>query len=75
MTTIINSGNGAFQVDAPNNLDPNDVTDSYDPSSSTLTVTFDLKDQDFQLPNDAHFPHGIEYLTFTAPPAPTTTTS
>lgn len=70
MTTNITAGSGVWQVDAPNNVDPNDVTDTYDPVSNTLTVTFDMKAQDIQLSNDAHFPHGIEFLTFTAPPAP-----
>jgi len=72
MTTSITGGSGVWQVNAPNNIDPNDVTDSYDSVSNTLTVTFDMKDQDFQLSNDAHFPNGIEFLTFTAPPAPAT---
>lgn len=72
MTTNITAGSGVWQVDAPNNVDPNDVTETYDPVSNTLVVTFDMKAQDIQLSNDAHFPHGIEFLTFTAPPAPAT---
>ena len=72
MTTNITAGSGVWQVDAPNNVDPNDVTETYDPVSGTLAVTFDMKAQDIQLSNDAHFPHGIEFLTFTAPPAPAT---
>ena len=72
MTTNITAGSGVWQVDAPNNVDPNDVTATYDPVSSTLVVTFDMKAQDIQLSNDAHFPHGIEFLTFTAPSAPAT---
>ena len=70
MSTNITAGSGVWQVNAPSTIDPNDVTDTYDPASNTLTVTFDMKARDIQLSNDAHFPHGIEYLTFTAPPAP-----
>ena len=70
MAMNITAGSGVWTVDAPKNVDPNDVSYTYDEATTTLTVTFDMKAQDIQLVNDAHFPHGVEFLTFTAPPAP-----
>jgi hypothetical protein len=68
--TQVKVGSGVWTIDAPKGVDPNDVSASYDESSQTLTVTFDFKPGDVHTDNDAHFPNGIEYLRFTAPPPP-----